>query len=103
MKTAEDATSHTTARNQGLAFYTWQIADNKVYGDPYLADLNGMPAKELAGGVPVERILAIIVDEDRPAIAVNVHRAIVKGDGWRTGRAMQLAETHELKAALSRR
>jgi PAS domain-containing protein len=80
LKSAENVETYSIARSQGMAFYTWQVADNKVYGDPYLAELYGMPANELAEGVPVERILAIIVDEDRSVIAGNVHRAIVNGE-----------------------
>jgi hypothetical protein len=65
---------------QSLGFYTWHVAENKVYGDPHLAELYGISIEELATGISVEQIFTIMVDEDRALIASNVHSAILTAE-----------------------
>ncbi|UHS59779.1 PAS domain-containing protein [Agrobacterium vaccinii] len=65
---------------QSMGFYTWHIAENKLYGDPYLAELYGISIEELAKGISVEQIFAIMVDDDRAVIASNVHSAILTAE-----------------------
>lgn len=74
---SKDTSSHSV---QAMGFYTWHVAENKLYGDPYLAELYGIDANDLARGLAVERVLTIILNEDRPQIAANVHKAIITGE-----------------------
>ncbi|NTD87571.1 PAS domain-containing protein [Agrobacterium tumefaciens] len=64
----------------GMGFYTWDVIENKLYGDPNVAELYGFLPEELARGIDVERIFAIILDSDRALIAANVHKAILTGE-----------------------
>ncbi|UHS58246.1 PAS domain-containing protein [Agrobacterium vaccinii] len=63
-----------------MGFYTWHVAENKLYGDPYLAKLYGFSIEELAKGISVEQIFAIMVEDDRAVIASNVHSAILNAE-----------------------
>ena len=65
---------------QAMGFYNWDVLENRLYGDSYLAELYGLPREDLAKGMQVEKIFSIILEEDRPSIAANIHRAILTGE-----------------------
>lgn len=65
---------------QAMGFYNWDVVENRLHGDSYLAELYGLPKEELAKGIQVDKIFSIILAEDRPSIAANIHRAILTGD-----------------------
>ena len=77
MKKAPTARVSVVSSSHGMGFYTWHVVENKVYGDPNLAELYGLSSEELAKGISVEQIFTIMVDEDRALIASNVHSAIL--------------------------
>ena len=80
MKKASTTRVSVVSSSEGMGFYTWHVAENKIYGDPYLAELYGLSSEELAKGISVEQIFAIMVEEDRALIASNVHSAILTAE-----------------------
>ena len=79
MQSETDRQPGTNVSAGEMGFYTWVVPENKLYGDPALAQLYNIPECDLAKGVPVDRILSLIVMEDRPLIAGNIHKAIMTG------------------------
>lgn len=80
MKKAPTARVSVVSSSHGMGFYTWNVVENKVYGDPNLAELYDLSSEELAKGISVEQIFTIMVDEDRALIANNVHSAILTAE-----------------------
>jgi PAS domain-containing protein len=63
----------------GMAFYSWDLSTDKVYGDAVLADLFGFDAVVMATGLSMMTIIEKIHVDDRPSVAESLHRAIVSG------------------------
>ena len=62
-----------------MAFFSWDLAADKVYGDACLADLFHLKADDLAAGYPIVPMLERIAQEDRSRIAKSIQQAIVSG------------------------
>lgn len=63
----------------GMAFFSWDLSTDKVYGDCVLAELFDVDADDLAAGLPIMPMIARIVEDDRPRVAQSIHRAITTG------------------------
>jgi hypothetical protein len=69
----------TLRQPNSMGFYNWSLSDNRIWGDANFASLFSIDRHQLVEGVPVERFLACIAEEDRPRIALAVHQAITTG------------------------
>lgn len=54
-------------------FYSWDVPNNLVFGDANYAAIYGLPPEDAAQGVPVEKILSLIAEEDRGPLARYIH------------------------------
>ncbi len=63
----------------GMAFFSWELATDKVYGDVTLAELFDVEASAMASGVPILSLVERISINDRARVAASVHRAISSG------------------------
>jgi hypothetical protein len=66
-----------------IAFFSWDLATDKVYGDAVLAELFEIDAASLAQGVPILPLVERIASEDRPRVARSIHCAITTGQLYR--------------------
>ncbi len=67
---------------QGAGFYSWSLQTNILTADKAYADIYEIDERELAQGLPVEYILARIVDQDRPRLAARIHDVILGGQSF---------------------
>lgn len=63
----------------GMAFFSWDLAADRFYGDAALADLFDIDAAEMAAGLPILSLIERISLDDRPRVAASIHKAIVSG------------------------
>jgi hypothetical protein len=66
-----------------IAFFSWDLAADKVYGDAVLAELFEIDAASLAEGVSIMPMVERIAGEDRPHVARSIHGAIITGELYR--------------------
>lgn len=66
-----------------IAFFSWDLASDRVYGDAVLADLFSIDTEALASGSPILPLVQRIVEEDRGRIAESIHQAITSGQFYR--------------------
>ncbi|WP_376743648.1 PAS domain-containing protein [Ensifer canadensis] len=59
--------------------FTWDIAQDLVYGDAALAELFGLVAEETNCGLPLKLYLDRVHPEDRPRLAKKITETIVGG------------------------
>lgn len=64
----------------GAGFYSWSLPLNMLTADKAFAEIYEINVQDLARGVPVEFILARIVEEDRPRLAERIHEVILGGE-----------------------
>lgn len=62
-----------------LGFYSWDVQNNKVYGDDVIAYVFGVDPVELTVGLPIEILLRYIDDGDKQRLAKEIHDAILSG------------------------
>ncbi len=62
-----------------VGFYSWNLAENHVFGDDNFARFFAFEVKELRQGMPIEVFLERVHIDDRPRIAKAIHTAIVQG------------------------
>ncbi len=62
-----------------LGFYSWNVPENRVYGDDVVADIFGLTAHGLAAGAPIEMVIRYIDDGDKQRAARTIHDAIISG------------------------
>jgi PAS domain-containing protein len=63
----------------GMAFFSWDLATDRLYGDAALADLFDVEAAEMAAGIPILSLIERISEDHRPRVAASIHRAITSG------------------------
>jgi hypothetical protein len=63
----------------GMAFFSWDLACDRLYGDATLAGFFDLDPAAVAAGVPILSVIERITDEDRPLVAESIHRAITTG------------------------
>lgn len=62
-----------------VGYYSWNVPENRVYGDDVIGHVFGLSARELAEGVPIERTVGQTDDGDRQRLAKVIHEAILSG------------------------
>lgn len=62
-----------------VGFYSWLIQENKIFADRSFARFYELDDEELMKGVAVERILSMIVEEDRERLAERIHNVLLGG------------------------
>ncbi|KXG87550.1 PAS domain-containing protein [Agrobacterium bohemicum] len=67
---------------RGAGFYSWSLQTNILTADKAYSDIYEIDERELAHGLPVEKILARIVDQDRPRLAARIHDVILGGQSF---------------------
>jgi hypothetical protein len=63
----------------GMAFFSWDLAEDRFYGDVALAELFDIDASVMAAGLPILSLIERISVEDRCRVAASIHRAITSG------------------------
>jgi hypothetical protein len=63
----------------GMAFFSWDLAEDRFYGDIALAELFDIDASVMAAGLPILLLMERISVEDRGRVAASIHRAITSG------------------------
>ena len=62
-----------------VGFYSWDVQENKVYGDEVIAHIFGLPLADFAAGVPIDVAIRLIDDGDKQKAAKAIHDAILSG------------------------
>jgi len=62
-----------------MAFFSWDLAEDRFYGDVALAELFDIEADVMAAGLPILSLMERISVDDRPRVAASIHRAITSG------------------------
>ncbi|WP_164901824.1 PAS domain-containing protein [Neorhizobium lilium] len=65
-----------------IGFYSWNVPENRLYGDDVIAHIYCATPAELAAGVPIEKIIQYIDEPDRRRVAKAIHTAIVTGERY---------------------
>lgn len=63
----------------GMAFFSWDLAEDRFYGDVAVAELFGIEESIMASGVPILALMDRISIDDRARVAASIHRAITTG------------------------
>lgn len=63
----------------GMAFFSWDLAEDRFYGDVALAELFDIDANVMAAGLPILSLMERVSVDDRPRVAASIHRAITSG------------------------
>ncbi|AYD01967.1 hypothetical protein [Neorhizobium sp. NCHU2750] len=69
--------------SSGMAFYSWDLANDRVYGDAPLATLFDVGPAEMAAGMPILSLIEKISVDDRARVAASIHSAITSGSLYR--------------------
>lgn len=69
----------TALMNSHMAFFTWDLHLDLVFGDVTLASLFDFEPDDLAVDVPIMPLVEKIVSDDRARVAQSIHRAIETG------------------------
>lgn len=62
--------------NGAISIWTWDMATQKVTGDKNIAYLYNIPEEEARKGVPLERFVAAIHEEDRDRVSEHIETAV---------------------------
>lgn len=68
--------------NSQMAFFTWDLQQDLVFGDVTLALLFDIDEAELAVGVPILTFVEKICLGDRSRVAQSIHQAIETGSAY---------------------
>ncbi len=63
----------------GMAFFSWDLSQDRFYGDVALAELFDIEANAMAAGLPILSLMERISVDDRARVAASIHRAITSG------------------------
>lgn len=61
-------------------FYTWDVGLNIFWADENFAKITGMAPDELNSGLPAERMLALIHEDDRPHVSEGIRNSVLSGE-----------------------
>jgi PAS domain-containing protein len=64
---------------ESVGFFSWDLSENKVFGDPVFAYIYGIAPRELEVGAPIEDVIKHVTDEDMPRVAKALHETILSG------------------------
>lgn len=62
-----------------IGLFTWNVPENRLVADEVYASIYGLNAGELARGVEIEEVIALIFEGDRQRAARSTHAAILAG------------------------
>jgi signal transduction histidine kinase len=65
-----------------VATWTWDIAKDRVYGDERLSFYFAVSETEVAHGLPLDRLLAAVDEEDREATRARLHELAAVGNEY---------------------
>jgi PAS domain-containing protein len=65
-----------------VGFYSWDVAENRVYGDEVIAHVFGLTVEDLSIGMPIDVLVRYIDDGDRQRVVKAIHTAIVGGQAY---------------------
>jgi PAS domain-containing protein len=82
--------TNSTARGEGfvalmqsqMAFFSWDLDRDLVFGDEILAEFFDLDHKELSRGLPIMPFVEKICEADRARVAESIHRAIETGSPY---------------------
>ncbi|NWJ27536.1 PAS domain-containing protein [Rhizobium sp. RM] len=60
-----------------VGFFTWDVPRNLVFGDSVFAQIYEIAPEEIAEGICVERILELVLLEDRGQLAEQIHAVLL--------------------------
>lgn len=63
-------------------FYVWDVQQNLFWADEVFARIMGFSPEELDGGLPVERMMPIIHEDDRPYVAEGIKNSVLAGQAF---------------------
>ncbi|SCX32108.1 PAS fold protein [Agrobacterium sp. DSM 25558] len=69
------------AMNLG-GFYVWDVQQNLFWADEVFARIMGFSCEDLDGGLPVERMMPIIHEDDRPYVVEGIRNSVLSGDAF---------------------
>jgi len=67
-----------------IGLFTWNVPENRLVADEVYASIYGLNAGELARGVEIEEVIALIFEGDRERAARSTHAAILAGKSVRS-------------------
>ncbi len=73
---ASQARLHSTLAAGSIGTWTWDIVNDRLTGDEFIAHMFGIEPAAAAKGLPSEVYLRAVMEEDRPAVAAALARAI---------------------------
>jgi hypothetical protein len=65
--------------SDAVGFFSWNVKDNKVYGDKVFAFIYDVPYRDLESGAPIEQVILNVDDGDKQRVAKALHESILSG------------------------
>ena len=65
--------------SDAVGFFSWNVQENKVYGDQVFAFIYGVPYRDLESGAPIEQVIVNVDDGDKQRVAKALHESIISG------------------------
>ncbi|WP_320188408.1 PAS domain-containing protein (plasmid) [Agrobacterium rosae] len=62
---------------KNVGIFTWDVQNNRLSGNEFLAEVFGLDAHAVAIGLPVEAYFAAVVDIDRPQVAKSLQETLI--------------------------
>ncbi len=63
-------------------FYVWDVQQNLFWADDTFARIMGFTSEEMDGGLPVERMMPIIHEDDRPHVVEGIKKSVLAGEAF---------------------
>lgn len=61
-------------------FYTWDVTQNTFWADDKFARIMGLPPEELDAGMPAERMMELIHQDDLPFVIEGIKKSVLSGE-----------------------
>jgi hypothetical protein len=65
--------------SDAVGFFSWNVKENKVYGDQVFAFIYEVPYRDLESGAPIEQVILYVDDGDKQRVAKALHESIISG------------------------
>lgn len=75
----------------GVGFFSWNVPENRVFGDDVIGYIFALSREELAVGVPIEHVIRFVDDGDKQNLAKAIHHSILFGHAFQENYSV----THE--------
>ena len=79
---AAQARLNSTLAAGSIGTWTWDIVNDRLSGDEFIARMFGIEPAAAAKGLPIEAYLRAVVEEDQPGVSENLGRAIQSCGGY---------------------